>query len=120
MTDRWTHKPTGTVINRTTIDVLIRTWHTSPRPAARTAAWRQLHTIGVQLDEIVQDLERRLERGHEVLNERYDISREDRWLGWERQYCLACDALSLIRYRVVERRPELITQRREWEVEDAA
>jgi len=115
MTDRWTHKPTGTVIDRTTIDVLIRTWHTSPRPAARTAAWRQLHTIGVQLDEIIQDLERRLARGHEVLNERYDISREERWLGWLSQYETACDALSQIRYRVVDSQPELVTERRELE-----
>lgn len=113
MTDRWTHKPTGTVIDRATIDALFYTWQSSPRPAARKAAWRQLHTIGVQLDEIIQDLERRLTRGHEVLNERYDISREDRWLGWLASHEAACDALSLIRYRVVDPQPELVTERRD-------
>lgn len=111
----WTHKPTGTVIDCTTIDALITTCLNSPREQARKAAWRQLHTIGVQLDEIIQDLERRLTRGHEVLNERYDISREERWLGWLSQYETACDALSLIRYRVVDPQPELVTERRELE-----
>jgi hypothetical protein len=98
----WTHKPTGTVIDRATIDALVKTQWDSPRPAARKAAQRQLLTIGVQLTDIITDLEKRLVRGHEILNEAHDISREDRWLEWLRLLEEAYDALAVIEHRVVQ------------------
>lgn len=120
MTTSWTHKPTGTVIDRATIETLVETCRSSPRPHARKAAWRQLQVIGVQLTEIIAGLEKKLERGHEILTATPDEAKEDRWLQWLIDLESACDALSLIEFRVVEKRPELVTQRREWSNDNAA
>lgn len=112
MTTSWTHKPSGTVIDRATIETLVETCRSSPRPHARKAAWRQLQVIGVQLAEIIAGLEKKLERGHEILTATPDEVKEERWLQWLEQLETASDALSLITYRVVEKRPELVTERK--------
>lgn len=112
MTTSWTHKLTGTVIERSTIDALVSTWRNSPREHARKAAWRQLQVIGAQLHDVIADLEKRLNRGYDLLEAKPDEKREVMWARWLCQYEAACDALSQITYRVVERRPELVTERR--------
>lgn len=120
MTTSWTHKPSGTVIDRATIETLVETCRSSPRPHARKAAWRQLQTIGAQLTDIIAGLEKKLDRGHEILNHSHGISREERWLQWLIDLESASDALSLIEFRIVEKKPELVTQRREWSNDNAA
>lgn len=103
----WTHKPTGVVIERATIETLIETYWNHPRIAARKAAWQQLHTIGVQLTEVIRDLDSRLTRGDEILKQTPDETKEDRWVEWLRSYENACDARALIEARVVNH-PELL------------
>jgi hypothetical protein len=108
MITSWTHPQ-----SRDAIEGLVSAYETSPRERQRRMAWDQLHRIGVQLHEVVQHLERKLERGDELLTGAYDEAREDRWLEWAAKYESACDALSLILWRVAEDRPELVSARRE-------
>lgn len=103
----WTHKPTGTVIALATIESLVDTYWSHPRSAARKAAWQQLHTIGVQLTEIIRDLENRLYRGYDILAATPDDAKEDRWIDWLHSFEAACDARALIEDRVVDH-PELL------------
>lgn len=110
-TASWTHKPTGAKIMRDTIERLIETYWSHPRSSARNAAWLQLHTLGVQLTEIISDLEHRLRRGDDILSATPDDAKEDRWIEWLAAYQSACDARSLIETRVVDH-PELL-QRQE-------
>jgi hypothetical protein len=120
MITSWTHPQSRDVITREAIERLVEAYQTAPRERQRRMAWDQLHRIGVQLHEIVQHLERKLERGDELLTGAYDAAREDRWLEWTARYESACDALSLIRWRVAENRPELVSERRETGYERSA
>jgi hypothetical protein len=103
----WTHPPTGAVVELATIEALTKTYRSHPRHAARKAAWQQLHIIGVQLTEIIRDLEHRLDRGDAILAAAPDDAKEDRWIHWLRSLETACDARSLIEAQVVDH-PELL------------
>jgi hypothetical protein len=113
MTGTWTHPENREVITRAAIEGLVATYRSSPRERQRRMAWDQLHRIGVQLHEITADLERKLWRGYEILEQDPDEAREERWRDWLKQYERACDALSLIEHRAVTNEPDKVTQRRD-------
>lgn len=109
----FTHPQTRQQITTETIDRLIASFRTSTSQRQRDAIHRQLLSIGVTLKEIADDLERRLERGYQILEAAPDEAREDRWAAWAAAYEMACDALSRIDYIALSDRPDLVTQRRE-------
>jgi hypothetical protein len=100
--DTWTHPDSREVITRAAIEGLVSTYRSSPRERQRRMAWDQLHRIGVQLHEIVVDLERKLSRGYEILEQEPDEVREERWATWLSKYTSACDTLALIEEKVVK------------------
>ena len=108
MIAEWTHPQSKQIIKLATIENLITTWETTPMVRARNQAWKQLHEIGVDLRVVIEDLERRLERGDEMLpavcQTSEDVKREELWLSWLKHYEAACDAQRLIVERVTDRK----------------